>query len=158
MEALIPVPVLLGQAVAPFVREGEGQVFGKTILGSSCNRPSFVHLKTGLHHLDAKVVLLIDHHAEIFLCVHKDPAWPVALLQSRADQVPFDQQGPLGRLQITRIEVAQRLIGQILPAGSDHGIYNAVAFIRGRQMRKSCGWKISGESNTAAHHQCRQIA
>ena len=79
--------------------EGVGHLLFDQVVDAVDLFPNAVQIEPALHHLDAEVVLLVDHQAELFGAVDGHGAGALAFGVLAADQVPLDEKLAVDLLQ-----------------------------------------------------------
>ena len=88
-----------GGEIAEFLAEGIGDAFLELVVEAVGVLPGFVEGEAGADHLQAEVVLLVDHDADDFVGGEGDAARPLAVGQLAADELAFDEELAIERRQ-----------------------------------------------------------
>ena len=100
-----------GRQVAQPLVEGVGDLLLDQVVDAVDLLPDAVQVQPALHHLDAQVVLLVDHQAELLVAVDGHGAGALALGVLAADQVPLDEELAVDLLQLRQVDVEQVGLG-----------------------------------------------
>src|SRR5580692_10644952 len=93
--------------VAQLVAERVGDVFFDGVVEFVDGRPAFVEGQAAAEDLDAEVVLLVNHQADVLFISDADPTGAVRLGMFAADQLPLDEKLPVESLEAGDVDVAE---------------------------------------------------
>ena len=117
--------------------------------------PRRLQIESAVHHLDAQMIFLVDHHAVLLTGVNRDGTRAVRVGNLTTDQLAFDQELAIDFRQRLDVDVTNLFpVFDRIHFGA-HGAFDAdPVFVAAAANEREIG-KVTGETNSAADHDVR---
>ena len=133
-----------GQVAEPLV-EGVIQALFQLVIEAIDLLPDFREREPGAHHLDAEVVLLVDHDRGDLVAADGDPARAFGVHQFPADELTLDEELAVEGVEVLDVDIAQFDAGSVeglADLALDVGFFAAIGAVDER-----VGRQVAGEPN-----------
>ena len=129
---------------------GVGDLLGEQRVDAVDLLPGGLQVEPAVHHLDAQMVLLVDHQADLLVAVDGHAAGALAFGMFAADQLPLDEELAVDALQLVDVDVLElaRLL-HLQHAVAEHVLDLGAVGLAGAADEGKLG-QVAGQADAAA--------
>ena len=141
-----------GREVAKAGVEGVGDDSFDLVVHHLDLLPGPEQIEPAVHALDAQVVFLVDHQADLLHHIDRNAAGALRLGMLAADELPLHQKLAVDLLQVPHVDVLKRPAhGNCGDPVAEHLLHFQAILLRGAAHKRIVG-HIAGQPHPAAHH------